>query len=467
MPHNKKTPHLLTLHQIAQWSGADCCLPALVRRQTITGVNNDSRTIGTTEVFVALSTEKDDGHRYVADALRRGATAALVAKKKLHLAADADPKKLMVVSDPLKALQRIASNYRGMLDIPLIGITGSSGKTTARSFIAAVLKQKLTVGETSGNLNNHIGVPISLLRFNGTEDIGLIEMGANHEKEIHLLSKIAKPTIGIVTNVGYAHIGYFGSLAAIARAKLEIVDGMSGKSDFLLLNGDDPVLISAARGIRNNAVYFGFSRRCNVRARNARVADGTGTLFEVDGEEYRLAIPGRYFIYSALLAIHLGVHFGVQRRRIAGALESLRPVALRGTIEKKSGITFIVDCYNANPSSMKAAIGLLRDVAGKNRPMAIVGDMLELGRFSPRLHGQLGRQLADAGVHGILAVGAFASIVADGAIAAGMKASNVRTARDSAEALTLVNQILRPGDVVLLKGSRGVHLETVFEGFKS
>lgn len=389
MPRYKKTAHLLTLHQIAQWSGADCCLPAPLMRQTITGVNNDSRTIGEAEVFVALSTEKDDGHRYVADALRRGAAAALVAKKKLHLAAGADPKKLLVVSDPLKALQRIASNYRETLDIPLIGITGSSGKTTARSFIAAVLKQKLTVGETSGNLNNHIGVPISLLRFNGTEDIGLIEMGANHEKEIHLLSKIAKPTIGIVTNVGYAHIGYFGSLAAIARTKLEIVDGMSGKSGFLLLNGDEPMLINAARGIRNNTVYFGFSRRCHVRARNARVADGAMT-FEVDGEEYRLAMPGRHFIYSALLAIHLGVHFGVQRRRIAGALESLRPVALRGTIEKKSGITFIVDCYNANPSSMKAAIGLLRDVAGKNRPMAIVGDMLELGRFSPRLHGQLG-----------------------------------------------------------------------------
>jgi len=335
----------LSLSTLAAMSGASLLAgnPAVLALR----VSKDTRALQPGDLYVALRGERFDGNHYIAEAAAKGAVAALCDEE----APVGLPHDFGILSTPdaLTGLTLLASSWRERLGLRSVVITGSSGKTTARSFIAAVLKQKLTVGETSGNLNNHIGVPISLLRFNGTEDIGLIEMGANHEKEIHLLSKIAKPTIGIVTNVGYAHIGYFGSLAAIARTKLEIVDGMSGKSGFLLLNGDEPMLINAARGIRNNTVYFGFSRRCHVRARNARVADGAMT-FEVDGEEYRLAMPGRHFIYSALLAIHLGVHFGVQRRRIAGALESLRPVALRGTIEKKSGITFIVDCYNANQS---------------------------------------------------------------------------------------------------------------------
>jgi len=455
----------LTLQKMALWGGASRNFSPSAQAIPVSGVGNDSRIIKPGEVFVAIDTEKDDGHRYVAGALQRGAVAALVAQKKLSALCGIDEQKLIIVRDPLTSLQRIAREYRRLLAIPIIGITGSSGKTTTRSFIASVLKQSLVVGETVGNCNNHIGVPISLLKFTGKENVGVIEMGANHAREIHRLSRTVRPTIGVITNIGYAHIGYFGSLSAITRAKMEIIDGMSRRNGFLMLNGDDPLLVRAADAVKQRVVFFGFSRRCHVRACDAAVIDRATTVFKVDGEEYRLGMPGRHFIYGALLAIYLGLHFGIEQRLIARALESMRPVAMRGTVQRKSGTTFIVDCYNANPSSMKSAIRFLQDIAGKGRKVAIVGDMLELGSYARRLHRALGKQLAHAGVQGVLAVGAFASDVADGAAGAGIRLSNIRTAATSVEALTAAKDFVRPEDVVLLKGSRGVHLETVYEGF--
>ena len=368
-----------------------------------------------------------------------------------------------MVADPLKSLQRIASKYRAMLPCTVVGITGSSGKTTARSFVSAVLRQSLDVSETQGNWNNHIGVPLCLLRFTGHEIAGVLELGANHAREIHTLSKMVRPDIGIIMNIGYAHIGYFGSLANIAKAKFEIVDGMK-RSGTLLLNGDDPLLVKKATTVKMNVEFFGMSKRCGVRAENVRLT-GTGhTAFAVDGDEYELPMPGKHFVYSALAAIAVARRFGVDKSRIDAAFSALKPGAMRGTIEKRAGATFVVDCYNANPSSMKSGIELLAEVAGKSPKVAIVGDMLELGKFAPRLHAALGRQLAAARVKRILAVGEYASAVAKGAAAGGLARKNILTAPDSFSAAPIARTMVKSGDVVLLKGSRGVHLETVYEG---
>ncbi len=455
----------LTLRQFVEWGEASCGLSEAMLRKAVRGVSNDSRTAGTGDVFVALTTEKDDGHRYVSAALKRGAIAALVEKRKWAHFPDRERARLVAVGDPLSAVQRIAARYRTSLGIPIVGITGSSGKTTARMFIAETLKRGKIVGETSGNLNNHIGVPISLLRFTGDEEVGVIEMGANHTREIHTLSTIVRPTIGLITSVGYAHIGYFGSLANILKAKLEIIDGMDDRDGFVMLNGDDRLLAGAAKRLGNDVVSFGFSPHCRVRARNVRVIGASGVSFEVDGSRFRMSTPGRHFIYSALAAIHLGRHFGIDDRRIAAALRTVRPADMRGTIGKTAGATFIIDCYNANPSSMKSGIALLGDVAGNKRKVAIVGDMLELGKYARRLHHELGKQLARAGVGAVLSVGEFASAVAAGALSAGMNKEDIAVAPDSARAVAPAREIIRRGDVVLLKGSRGVHLETVYEGF--
>jgi UDP-N-acetylmuramoyl-tripeptide--D-alanyl-D-alanine ligase len=458
---------LLTLGRIIEWVRGASTVSTTRRGTAVRGVGNDSRTIGKAEVFIAITTDKDDGHKYVADALTRGAEAALVSKKKLAQFSDAQRKKLIAVDDPLAALHLLASRYRKALGLPVVGITGSNGKTTARNFISTVLKKRLTVGETIGNLNNHLGVPMSLLRFSGNEEVGVLEMGANHTGEIHLLSKTIMPTIGLITNIGYAHIGYFGSLEKIARAKLEIIDGMNDPKGFLLLNGDDPLLFAEAGRIKKKVVFFGTSSRCDIRARRVRFSENGSTSFEVQGCRYALSMPGRHFIYSALPALYLGMHFGVPEPDIVRGLSEIRPSPLRGTIEKKSGATFIVDCYNANPSSMKFAVRFLNDVAGTKPKVAVIGDMLELGAYAKRLHGNLGTLLARSGVKRLLAVGQWASVVAQGAVKAGMQKKDVHCAADGAEALGVVKRIVRRGDVVLLKGSRGVHLETVYEGLKA
>ena len=465
MPPKVNTSMPVTIEKLVAWSKGSCRMASSWRAMRVTGLSNDSRTIRKGEVFIAVSTGKDDGHRYVANALSGGAIAALVSKKKAGMFSEDQKKKLIVVDDPIRAIRRITHGRRKDLGIPIIGITGSSGKTTARNCIATVLRQVLTVGETQGNWNNTLGVAMSLMRFSGQEDVGVLELGANHEREIHDLSMMVRPTIGVITNIGYAHIGFFGSLEKIARAKCEIADGMIKKTDFLLLNGDDRLLVKESRRIKKDIVFFGFAAENHVRARNEKLTRDNKLRFDVDDAPYELSMPGRHYIYSALMAIYLGKHFGIKEEYIGRALLKVRPVHLRGTVEKKSGVEFIVDCYNANPSSMHNAIRLLSDMAKKNRKVAIVGDMLELGKYSRRLHAALGKQLAEAGVSRVLAVGDFAEVVASNAIKAGMKSRDVCVAGNSEEAIPIAKHFVRLGDVVLLKGSRGVHLETVFEGF--
>jgi UDP-N-acetylmuramoyl-tripeptide--D-alanyl-D-alanine ligase len=461
-----KTPNGISLGAFISFSGGSSLLPSSDRNRPVHAVWNDSRNVGKGDVFVAIETQSNDGHRFVKSALDKGAVAAIVARKKLGMFSDDEKKRLIVVRDPLSSLQAIASQYRKTLRCTMVGITGSSGKTTARAFIAAVLKRKLAIGETIGNFNNDIGVPISILRFSGKENAGVLEMGANHQREIHVLSKIVRPDIGVITNIGYAHIGYFGSLANILKAKFEIVDGMR-KNGLLLLNGDDPLLTRRSKTAEQRIVLFGMSRLCNFRAENIRLIKNRRMAFTVKEQQYEIPMPGRHFVYNALAAIAVAHEFGIDKNHIDAAFASLHPLTMRGAIRKKAGVTFIVDCYNANPSSMKSGIALLADVADHEgrRKVAIVGDMLELGRYSAKLHTALGKRLAEAGVDRLLAVGDFASKVAQGAKAAGMTMKKIMTAATSSEAIPVARKLVRRGDAVLLKGSRGIHLETVLEGF--
>jgi UDP-N-acetylmuramoyl-tripeptide--D-alanyl-D-alanine ligase len=454
----------ITLDQFIRFSGGSSRILAGERAERINAVWNDSRKVGAGDVFVALSTEHDDGHSYVKNALRQGAIAALVARAKLSMFSGEEKARLIAVRDPLTGLQAVASRYRATLPCRMVGITGSSGKTTTRTFISAVLNQGLVVRETQGNWNNHIGVPLSLLCFTGKEDAGVLEMGANHKREIHVLSNIIRPDIGIITNIGYAHIGYFGSLKNILRAKFEIVDGMR-KNSLLLLNGDDPLLVQRAKTAKQRVVFFGTSQRCGIRAGDVRLTKNRHMEFTVSGRRYEIPMPGRHFVYAALAAIAAANEFGIPDTKVAKAFASLKPLSMRGAIRKKAGATFIVDCYNANPSSMKSGIALLSDVAGPKPKVAIVGDMLELGRYATQEHTSLGKQLADARVDRILAVGHFARDIAQGAHKAGMAIKKIVTAVSSAEAIPMARKMVKRGDTVLLKGSRGIHLETVLEGF--
>jgi UDP-N-acetylmuramoyl-tripeptide--D-alanyl-D-alanine ligase len=269
----------------------------------------------------------------------------------------------------------------------------------------------------------------------------------------------------VITNIGFAHIGLFGSLDGVTQAKFEIADGLNQESGFMLLNGDDPRLVKEARRRKLRSFYFGFGAGCDLRAENVSHPDPTSIAFTVDKHPFRLAMAGRHFIYAALPAIFCGRRCGMDDASIAKALAEIRPAALRGAIEKRAGVQFIVDCYNANPSSMESALALFENIAPKNRRVAVLGDMLELGSFAPAMHKKLGLRLAKAAPRAAIVVGAFAKVVADAAVKAGMSLRSITTAADSASALEALKKTARRGDTVLLKASRGIKLEQVFEGF--
>jgi UDP-N-acetylmuramoyl-tripeptide--D-alanyl-D-alanine ligase len=454
----------LTLGDLIAWSGGVSALGERARMKIVGTVWNDSRKVRPGDVFVALTTEHNDGHRYVKAAFAAGAIAAFVKARASFECAANDRPKCIIVKNPLKAVQRAAARYRKALGFLCIGVTGSAGKTTTRGFIASVLTSAYPVGETYTNWNNHIGVPLSILRFSGNEWVGVIEMGANHRGEISVLSKIARPDIALITNIGYAHIGLFGSLENTAQAKFEITDGLQSQG-FLLLNGDDDRIVAKARKLGHRTIYFGISSRCDIRPQKVSFDIRRGLSFMLDGKEFRLSVPGRYFLYSALPAVFLGRRCGIPDERIERVLSAARPADMRGTLKRKKGVRFIVDCYNANPSSMKSAINSLVEQAPRSKRIAVVGDMLELGRYATQLHRELGRTLAIKGMHTIVAVGDHAKTVANGALEQGMAAKQIMTAPKAADAVPIVRNKVAPGNVVLLKGSRSMHLETVFEKF--
>jgi UDP-N-acetylmuramoyl-tripeptide--D-alanyl-D-alanine ligase len=428
---------------------------------------NDSRKVTPTggDVFIALRGGADDGHRYVESAFNNGAIAAIVDKKGIAEVPEKYRKKCIIAGDALKSIQKAAARYRKEMGLLVVGITGSNGKTTTRGFISAVLRSAVKVGETYTNWNNHIGVPQSVLRFDGDEWAGVLEMGANHAGEIRELTRICRPDIAVITNIGYAHVGLFGTLDKTAEAKFEIAEGLS-RDGFMLLNGDDGRLTrgAAKRGLKS--LFFGMSPKCGVRARNIAV-DESGVKFTVDGREYEMSMPGRHFIYCALPAIHIAKRCGIDDEAVKAALASLRPLPLRGRLEAKKGVRFIVDCYNANPSSMSSAARYLADVtpdaAGR---VAVVGDMGELGRYSDKLHVKLGEELVKkADVQKIVAVGKFAELVKEGAVKAGLPAKKIFTADSADAAIGVCGTVLKKGETVLLKGSRSVGLEKVFERY--
>ncbi len=457
----------MTLGDLIHWGEAQSSASAADRARCIGEVWMDSRKVKPGDVFVALKGDVADGHDYVEKALADGASGAIVAAAEAPRYNECIQSRLLIVSEPLSAVQRMAREYRKRLSIPIIGVTGSNGKTTTRRFIAELLKTERRVGETIGNWNNHIGVPLTLLRFSGEEDIGVIELAANHVGEIRTLSKIAEPTIGLITNIGYAHVGFFGSLSRTTEAKFEIIAGMKSTEDALMINGDDARLRKVTREAGWKAVTFGFGRQCRIRAQNVTVSENGESSFTVDDTPFQLSIPGRHFIYAVLPAIYLARKYGVGMETIRKSVESLRPFEMRGGIEEHKGISFIVDCYNANPSSMKSAIALLKDMAGTRRMVAIVGEMRELGRYATRLHRALGRDLAREGVSRVVAVGEHGEDIVRGARENAETTIDALAVETAAEAGRWAVNELEKNDVVLLKGSRAVELERVMDLYRN
>ena len=458
----------LTLEKLAKFAGgtpsADVDLGL-----TAYGISIDSRTVKQGDAFIALRGDRFDGHDFLGAAKAAGAVCAVVERVPEDGACGLP---LILVDDTRAALGRIARSYKGLFRTISVGVTGSVGKTTTKQFIYSVLDTKYKTNETKGNFNNEIGLPLTLLGLTAVHKALVVEMGMNHRGEISYLSKMAEPDISVITNVGTAHIENLGSREAIRDAKMEIVDGMK-PGGILILNGDEPLLRDVqADGICK--IYIGIENEdCLYNAENIRMFDDH-MLFDIrlhDGEimnDVRVNVIGRHNIYNALVACVCGILLGVPEEKIRYGLLGYSPVEMRQHIEERDGITIIEDCYNANPESMKAGLDVLSHVAeGKGlRPVAVLGDMLELGNYSREAHFEIGCDVAKRGVKHLVTFGNAAAVIAEGAVSVGMPRENITVITDTEnvdEAAGRLKEIIKKGDAVLFKASRALALERLIK----
>jgi UDP-N-acetylmuramoyl-tripeptide--D-alanyl-D-alanine ligase len=424
----------------------------------------DSRQLAPGEVFFALSAARD-GHEFVPAALARGAAGVVVARPIAVPPGAGDPV-VVEVADTLQALQDLARAVRHASGARVVAITGSAGKTTTKDAIAAVLGARFRVVKNRGNLNNHLGLPISLVELRTAPDVAVMELGMNHAGEIRVLVDIARPDVRVWTNVGDAHIGYFGSRAAIADAKAEILE-LATAGTLLVCNADDPLVMARATAFAGRVVTFGESPGADVRATAVEDRGVAGSAAEVVTPagplRLTIALPGRGHLSNALAATAVGVELGVPLAAIAERLATLAPAEHRGAVLRTpGGVTVLDDSYNSSPAALHRSLDVLAASRPSGRRIAVLGEMLELGDQSLPLHDACGRAAAAAGVERLVAVGdAAAARLASAAVAAGLPSAAVTHLATSAEAADLVAAEVVAGDLVLVKGSRGVRTDLV------
>ncbi|MCC7422916.1 MAG: UDP-N-acetylmuramoyl-tripeptide--D-alanyl-D-alanine ligase [Planctomycetaceae bacterium] len=425
--------------------------------RTVRRVEIDSRRIESGDVFWAVRGERLDGHDYVADAMKNGAAVCVVSSERAERISG--PK--IVVRDTLTALADFAHWYRNQQSATVIGVTGSVGKTTTRRMIHTVLGASLPGVESPENFNNHFGLPLSLLGIEKGDRYAVMELGASHVGEIRDLAAIARPHIGVVTAVELAHVSTFGSLDHITIAKGELPEALPADG-LAVLAGDDARVRGMSARTRARVVCVGEGPENQIRPTWVKSIPGR-LSFRLDGRDYSLAGTGRHVLVSALAAVAVAREFGVPAADVARGFEAYRPMPGRGVIRRFGAVTVIDDTYNANPGSMRAAIHILRDWAGPGRCIFVAGDMLELGTYSAGCHRQLGEEAVACGIHGIIALGHFAGDVVEGARLSGHRDGQLRACTTLADVTATLEDWLQPGDVVLVKGSRGMRMERVVE----
>lgn len=422
--------------------------PSPAQDAEFSGVSTDTRTLQPGQIFIALPGANFDGNKFVAEAFAKGAAAAV------SQIAFAD-KPCVVVQDPLKALQAFAAHHRGRLSLPVIAITGSCGKTTAKDCIAAVLGANYRVVKTQGNFNNEIGCPLSLLQLEADTERAVIEMGANHKGEIAHLCRLARPTEAAITLVAPAHLEGFGSIENVAAAKAEIMEGLSSDG-FFYVNADNPWCSEIGRRFSGGKCYFGHSGDVVVEhqeqdASGEMVAD----IRPIGRLRLPLAVPAQ--ITNVLLAVAAGLRHGVTE--FEAPLRRALEHAARFRIRRIGVLEVLDDSYNANPASMAAALEALAERPGGGARIAALGDMLELGEAAARLHREAGEAAGRRGVKHLFAYGAHAHDMIEGALAAGV--AHAEALNDHAAIASAVHAVAHPGDSFLIKGSRGTRMETI------
>lgn len=432
------------------------------------GYSLDTRTIKPGELFFAVKGERLDGHEYVGAALKAGAVSAVVQRD--HLAGFAEAKNLIVVDDSLDSLQKLARFVRREWGKTVVAVTGSAGKTTTKEVIAKVLSARFDVLKTEGNFNNHFGLPLQLLRLEPEHDIAVMELGMSHPGEITDLAAIAEPQIGVVTNVAPVHLGYFKSIAGIAKAKQELIDSLP-PSGTAILNADDEYVSQFGMKFAGKVVMYGIERPADVRAENIEPRGTAGSAFDVTtgGERGRLELPliGQHNVYNALAATAVSILMGMTLADVREGLATIAAVDKRGQIVDVAGVTVINDCYNSNPRALDSMVDALAGMTpgASGRRIVVAGEMLELGLAGDDLHRRCGAHMASR-VDVVLGVRGLAKQIVEGAKHAS-KAVQVEFVDTPEQAGEWLAREARPGDIVLLKASRGVKLEKALETWKS
>jgi UDP-N-acetylmuramoyl-tripeptide--D-alanyl-D-alanine ligase len=421
----------------------------------------DSRAAAPGDLFFALPGERTDGHLFVQDALSRGAAAAVVSAERSEVPAAAN---IFRVADPLAALQDLARWYRGTLPARIVAVTGSTGKTTTKEMIAAVLSTTYRTHASSGNRNNHIGLPLTLLGLRAEHEVAVVEMGASRRGEIAFLCDIARPEAGVITGVSDAHLETFGRVEDVLAAKWELAEHLE-KGGMLFLNGDDARLAGKLDTGLAGAVRYGLREGNDFRGRNARPVElrggNPGASMRAADVDVHLELLGRGALYAALAALAVGIRFGVSAAQGARALGGLHPLPGRLCPRRTGETVLLDDTYNSSPQAVVNALEVLAAWPGAGRRIVVLGDMLELGDASESVHREAGRRAGEAGIDLLFTWGDWSGVVVEGARGAGMKEDAIHLA-DSREAMARELALaMGPGDVILLKASRGRRLDRV------
>ncbi|SHK38649.1 UDP-N-acetylmuramoyl-tripeptide--D-alanyl-D-alanine ligase [Paramaledivibacter caminithermalis] len=429
------------------------------------GISIDSRKIKEGDLFIPIIGERFDGHRFIGDAFKFGADAVL-SSKEIDIS-ESSGKSIIMVEDTLKALQDISKYFLSKVDIPVVAVTGSTGKTTTKEMIYSVLSQEYRVLKNEGNFNNHIGLPLTLLNIEEEHEMIVLEMGMSNRGEIHLLSKIATPEVGVITNIGICHIESLGSKEEIFNAKMEISNHMDDTC-ILILNGDDEYL-SKVKSIhtRYKKVFTGLNENNDIYVTEIKDLGHKGVAFNIiykdKDYDFKLNVPGIHNVNNALLAIAVGIHYNIPFSLIKTGLSSFHGNKMRlNIVDTKEEIKIINDCYNANPDSMKAALSVLEKVEAKRR-IAVLGDMLELGEYSESCHKEVGRMVFEKNVDILITVGHEAENIVKGAIISGFPKEKTFALADNITAKNIINIIKRTGDAILIKASRGMKMEEIVQ----
>ncbi|MFI8688461.1 UDP-N-acetylmuramoyl-tripeptide--D-alanyl-D-alanine ligase [Rossellomorea sp. NPDC077527] len=432
----------------------------------VKGVSIDTRKIESGNLFVPFKGENVDGHQFVRQAIENGASAALW---DINVPNPPEDIPVLVVEDPLLALQALANKYRHELDLKVVGITGSNGKTTTKDIVANLLSVKYRVHKTQGNYNNHIGLPLTILSLPQDSEVAVLEMGMSGFGEIELLSEISQPDAAIITNIGESHLQDLGSREGIAKAKLEIVKGLKPEGLFAYY-GDEPLLQEGVKGLGlTHMETFGRSESNTIYPTKIEM-NNHGSYFETsfaEGETFFLPVLGQHNIHNALAGILIARHFGLSVDEMKEGLQSLKLTQMRmEMLEGKKGESIINDAYNASPTSMKAAIELVAELEGYRTKILVLGDMLELGDNEEEFHQEIGRMIDGEKIQQVFTFGHLGSLIAKGALE-NLQEDRVHSFTDKESLTNKLSSILKGDELILFKASRGMKLEEIIDNLKA